>query len=200
MIISQAAEGEFAFVIAVFSVDSGLISPDLYASIVLAVLISTIIPPFALRFTISHFNKLAEKMVKQAEDLERQRAGTIDEALSPEEQEKRLRERIEANKIIFLCIQIQCASTWGLIPKIISKLGNLGLEVIDNRSWHPRGVDSTLMTEIFVEDDFFLRAGDEEGNKTIEERIAEVSETMIAAIKQPVRIALSSFRFLVWYC
>ena len=182
---SMAAEGEFAFVIAVFSVDSGLISPDLYASIVLAVLISTIIPPFALRFTISHFNKLAEKMVKQAEDLERQRAGTIDEALSPEEQEKRLRERIEANKIIFLCIQIQCASTWGLIPKIIGKLGNLGLEVIDNRSWHPRGVDSTLMTEIFVEDDFFLRAGDEEGNKTIEERIAEVSETMIAAIKQP---------------
>ena len=183
----QAAEGEFAFVIAVFSVDSGLISPDLYASIVLAVLISTIVPPFALRFTISYFNKLAEKMVKQAEDLERQRAGTIDEALSPEEQEKRLRERIEANKIIFLCIQIQCASTWGLIPKTIGKLGSLGLEVIDNRSWHPRGVDSTLMTEIFVEDDFFLRASDVEGNKTIDERIANVSEAMIAAINQPVR-------------
>jgi hypothetical protein len=124
-------------------------------------------------------------MVKQAEDLERQRAGTMDEALSPEEQEKRLRERIEANKIIFLCIQIQCASAWGLIPKIIGKLGKLGLEVIDNRSWHPRGVDSTLMTEIFVEDDFFLR-GDEEGKSTIENRIADVSETMIAAIKQPV--------------
>ena len=183
----QAAEGEFAFVIAVFSVDSGLISPDLYASIVLAVLISTIVPPFALRFTISYFNKIAEKMVKQAEDLERQRAGTIDEALSPEEQEKRLRERIEANKIIFLCIQIQCASTWGLIPKTIGKLGSLGLEVIDNRSWHPRGVDSTLMTEIFVEDDFFLRASDVEGNKTIDERIADVSEAMIAAINQPVR-------------
>ncbi|KAL7520783.1 hypothetical protein ACHAWX_005495 [Stephanocyclus meneghinianus] len=182
---SMAAEGEFAFVIAVFSVDAGLIHPDLYASIVLAVLISTIIPPFALRFTISHFNKMAERMVKEAEDLERQRADTIDEALSPEEQEKRLRERIEANKIIFLCIQIQCASKWGLIPKIISTLTSLGLEVIDNRSWHPRGVDSTLMTEIFVEDDYFLRYGDEEGSKTIDERIAEVSESMTAAIRQP---------------
>lgn len=138
-------------------------------------------------------------MVKQAEDLERQRAGTIDETLTPEEQEKRLRERIEANKIIFLCIQIQCASTWGLIPKIIGKLGNLGLEVIDNRSWHPRGVDSTLMTEIFVEDDFFLRSGDEEGNRTIENRIADVSETMIAAIKQPVSNLLFANSFLGKY-
>lgn len=185
----QAAEGEFAFVIAVFSVDSGLIHPDLYASIVLAVLISTIIPPFALRFTISHFNKMAERLVKEAEDMERQRAGTIDETLSPEEQEKRLRERIEANKIIFLCIQSQCASTWGLIPRIISKLGLLGLEVIDNRSWHPRGVDATLMTEIFVEDDFFLKQGsDEEGNITIDERIDQVTEAMKSAIKQPVRV------------
>ena len=73
--------------------DQGLIHPDLYASIVLAVLISTIIPPFALRFTISHFNKLAEKMVKEAEELERQRAATVEESLSltPEEQEKLLR-------------------------------------------------------------------------------------------------------------
>jgi Kef-type K+ transport system membrane component KefB len=43
---SMAAEGEFAFVIAVFNVDSGLISKDIYASIVLAVLLSTIVPPF----------------------------------------------------------------------------------------------------------------------------------------------------------
>jgi Kef-type K+ transport system membrane component KefB len=34
---SMAAEGEFAFVIAVFSVDNGLVDKDLYASVVLAV-------------------------------------------------------------------------------------------------------------------------------------------------------------------
>mmetsp|Transcript_16594 Transcript_16594/g.35967 ORF Transcript_16594/g.35967 Transcript_16594/m.35967 type:complete len:838 (+) Transcript_16594:67-2580(+) len=185
---SMAAEGEFAFVIAVFAVDQELISPDLYASIVLAVLVSTIIPPFALRFTISYFNKVAERMLKQAEELERQRAATMDDTftLTPEEQEKRLREHIQANKIIFLCIQIQCASTWGLIPKIITTLTNLKLEVIDNRSWHPRGVDSTLMTEIFVEDDTFLENEDEETqNKTIEERIQDVTDAMSKSIRQP---------------
>ena len=92
-LLSQAAEGEFAFVIAVFAKDQDLISADLYASIVLAVLISTIIPPFALRFTLSYYNKIAAKMIKQAEDLERQRATTIDASLglTREEQEKRLR-------------------------------------------------------------------------------------------------------------
>jgi Kef-type K+ transport system membrane component KefB len=49
---TMAAEGEFAFVIAVFSVDSGLISEDLYASVVLAVLISAIVPPFGLRYVL----------------------------------------------------------------------------------------------------------------------------------------------------
>mmetsp|Transcript_20990 Transcript_20990/g.34631 ORF Transcript_20990/g.34631 Transcript_20990/m.34631 type:complete len:811 (+) Transcript_20990:192-2624(+) len=181
---SMAAEGEFAFVIAVFAADQGLISPDLYASIVLAVLISTIIPPFALRFTISYFNNLAQKMLHEAEELERQRGQRPSEDLSPQEQEANLREQIRANKIVFLCIQIQCSSTWGLIPKIISTLSKLNVEVIDNRSWHPRGVDTTLMTEIFVEDDYFLSASEEE-TLTIEERIAQVSEAMTKAIRQP---------------
>lgn len=186
---SMAAEGEFAFVIAVFSVDAGLIHPDLYASIVLAVLISTIIPPFALRFTISYYNRLQEKIVQQAEELERQRADAEEAKLhlTPEEQEEKLRERIQADKIIFLCIQIQCGSTWGLIPKMISTLTSLKLEVIDNRSWHPRGVDSTLMTEIFVQDDCFLNLGvtGVESSLTIDERIEQVGEKMSTAIRQP---------------
>ena len=57
--------------------------------------------------------------------------------------------------------------------------------MIDNRSWHPRGVDTTLMTEIFVEDDYFLTAHEEEV-QTIEERIAQVSEAMTTAVRQPV--------------
>ncbi|KAL7540185.1 hypothetical protein ACHAWF_006616 [Thalassiosira exigua] len=184
---SMAAEGEFAFVIAVFAKDQDLISADLYASIVLAVLISTIIPPFALRATISHFNKVAEQMVKDAENVERRRAAAIEETahLSPEDQEKILRENIEANKIIFLCVQIQCASTWGLIPKIITSLTSLKLEVIDNRSWHPRGVDSTLMTEIFVQDDCFLNAHDEEMTATVEDRIEQVNDAIKKAVRQP---------------
>ena len=70
---------------------------------------------------------------------------------------------------------------------MISSLTALKLEVIDNRSWHPRGVDSTLMTEIFVEDDFFLRTDDEEKGRVIEDRITEVHDEMVKAIRQPVR-------------
>ena len=41
------------------------------------------------------------------------------------------------------------------------------------------------MTEIFVEDDYFLSAGEEE-TLGIDERIAQVSEAMTKAIRQPV--------------
>lgn len=40
------------------------------------------------------------------------------------------------------------------------------------------------MTEIFLQDDCFLKGKDEEGQKTIDERIAEVHETMTKAIRQ----------------
>jgi hypothetical protein len=44
------------------------------------------------------------------------------------------------------------------------------------------------MTEIFVEDDTFLENEDEETqNKTIEERIQDVTDAMSKSIRQPVR-------------
>ena len=42
-------EAEFAFLVAVFGVTEQLIPPDLYASVVLAILMSTIISPLLLR-------------------------------------------------------------------------------------------------------------------------------------------------------
>lgn len=55
--------------IAAFAVDKGLIDKDLYSSIVLAILLSTIIAPFSLRFTISYFNKRALAVVMMAEEV-----------------------------------------------------------------------------------------------------------------------------------
>jgi len=186
---SMAAEGEFAFVIAVFAKDNYLITPDLYASIVLAVLISTILPPFALRFTMSHFSKVARKVVKKAGDLDCTRRRVIlpggSDELSPEDEEQHLRDQIEANKVIFLCIQIQCASSWGLTSKIISAVTSLGLEIIDNRSWHPRGADSTLTTEIFAQDDCFNQDADKDMNKSIADRLVQVNQSIFGSIRQP---------------
>jgi Kef-type K+ transport system membrane component KefB len=52
---SMAGEAEFAFVVAVFGVTEGLIPPDFYASIVLAILMSTIVSPLLLRSTLALF-------------------------------------------------------------------------------------------------------------------------------------------------
>jgi Kef-type K+ transport system membrane component KefB len=75
---SMAAEGEFAFVIAVFSVDGGLINTDAYTSIVHAVLLSINIPLFALQFTISYYNKRAEDRVDQLTQSERNKKRALD--------------------------------------------------------------------------------------------------------------------------
>ena len=106
---SMAAEGEFAFVIAVFAKDQELIEADLYASIVLAVLISTIIPPFALRFTISYFNNLAQKILNEAEELERHRGRSPSADLSPQEQDAMLRVSILQNAF-FLRISLNIST------------------------------------------------------------------------------------------
>jgi hypothetical protein len=66
-------------VIAAFAVDKELIDKDLYSSIVLAILLSTILAPFSLRFTISYFNKKTMAAVLMAEE-EIQMKG-VDDAL-----------------------------------------------------------------------------------------------------------------------
>ena len=52
---SMMGEAEFAFVVAVFGLTEGLIPSNLYASIVLAILLSTVISPLLLRSTLALF-------------------------------------------------------------------------------------------------------------------------------------------------
>ncbi|KAL3936956.1 MAG: hypothetical protein SGARI_002339, partial [Bacillariaceae sp.] len=150
---SMAAEGEFAFVIAVFSVDAGLISKDVYASIVLAVLISTIIPPFALRFTISYYNKKGEEAVARAAEEEEMRkhdldAKTADATVSTGDDA--LVQGIRNQTDVFLVIQTQSESKWGLLIRIMDVMGKKGLDVIDHRAWSPRGINTTLINEVYA--------------------------------------------------
>ena len=178
---SMAAEGEFAFVIAVFAVDSGIISINLYASIVLAVLLSTIIPPFALRFTISHYNKKAEERVAKAAKEEFQ----DEDASLRGDKEQQLREGIKNDTTVFLCIQTQSESTWGLLTKLMSTMQRLGVEVIDHRSWHPRGIDTTLVNEVFVKDNLRGAKVREDGQiRTLDDRVEEIQQALQKTINQ----------------
>mmetsp|Transcript_19429 Transcript_19429/g.45207 ORF Transcript_19429/g.45207 Transcript_19429/m.45207 type:complete len:791 (-) Transcript_19429:359-2731(-) len=178
---SMAAEGEFAFVIAVFGVDSGLISKELYSSIVLAVLLSTIVPPFLLRFTISYYNRRAEAEVRRAAEMEALRKNDVEQG--GDKREDDLRECIASGTAMFFCIQTQSDAAWGLMMTIMQGMRNLNLEVIDHRSWHPRGVKTTLVNEIYVRDNTHFDK--ELTAKDSEDRIAEVKKALETVIDQP---------------
>jgi hypothetical protein len=129
----MAAEGEFAFVIAVFAVDDGLISKDLYASVVLAVLLSTIVPPFLLRFTISYYNKKAEARVEQAVQKEMERKHDLDTltvttgtiAQSEASNQAQFVDGIKKQTTVFLCIQTQSDSKWGLLHALMNVMAKV---------------------------------------------------------------------------
>lgn len=184
---SMAAEGEFAFVIAVFAVDKGLIDKDLYASVVLAVLISTIIPPFLLRFTISHYNKKAEEAIKALANAEMERQHDLEHELEDvvmgDDHLARLEDEIKSHRAVFLCIQTQSEARWGLMHNMMKAIAKLGLDIIDHRSWHPRGIHSTLVNEVYVKDQFEKTAKGQ-AQQALDTRIQEIHDALEDTIDQ----------------
>jgi hypothetical protein len=148
----MAAEGEFAFVIAVYSVDAALIDKRLYASVVLAVLISTIIPPFCLRFIISYYNKKGEEAVAIAAENEKLRGQSLDATadLTGTQGDEALVDAIRNQTDVFLVIQTRCESRWGLLMKMMDIIAKKRLDVIDHRAWSPRGINTTLVNEVYA--------------------------------------------------
>ncbi|KAL3928003.1 MAG: hypothetical protein SGBAC_012841 [Bacillariaceae sp.] len=70
---SMAGEAEFAFVVAVFGVTEGLIPADLYASIVFAILLSTVLSPLLLRTVLAiapYEAEETEKLVVSEESIQ----------------------------------------------------------------------------------------------------------------------------------
>lgn len=184
-----AAEGEFAFVIAVFSVSEGLISEELYAAVVLAVLLSTIVPPFLLRFTIGYYNRKTAEALKNLADQELERNHNLDSTLSVEkpstsEREDDLVGAIRNKTAVFLCIQTQSEGRWGLMNNLMANLAKLGLEVIDHRAWHPRGIDATLVNEVYAKDTLELGAG-QTSQKVLETRMEEIRVHLEKVLDQP---------------
>jgi hypothetical protein len=164
----MAAEGEFAYVIAAFAIDSDIIDTKLYSSIVLAIFLSAIIAPFSLRFTINFFNKKADRDIDAAKDVMKEQ-GNIDD---------KLKDGIMQGNIAFFCINTTCHATWGTLPKLMQTLFELNLEVIDHRSWHSRFED-TVVNEAYVKGD--LKAGTD-----IENHMQLIFEKLTRAINQKV--------------
>jgi len=53
---------------------------------------------------------------------------------------------------LYLVIQARTGLIWGLRDILNKAVDEVGLVVIDHRSWHPRGLDAIVVTEIYVQD------------------------------------------------
>ena len=179
---------QFAFVIAVYSVDNGLIQKDLYASLVLAVLLSTIFPPFFLRGTIGYYNKRAEAAIQRLADEELKRKHDLETSTGPtsdlSERETQLVGQIQNETAVFLCIQTQSMAKWGLLTSMMSTLTKLGLDIIDHRCWNPRGINTTLVTEVYARDNISVE-GKGDVQAVLEERMEKIKKALEDKINQP---------------
>lgn len=162
---SMAAEGEFAFVIAAYSVAEKIIDIELYSSVVLAILLSTIVAPFSLKYTISYFNKRA---LVDVENAEKEMLGG--------DAEDQLKSGIIDGSFVFFCINTTSHASWGTLPNLMKTLLENDLGVIDHRSWHTRFED-TVINEMYVK-------GTAVGNTDISKYIEKIENAIKAGINQ----------------
>jgi Kef-type K+ transport system membrane component KefB len=195
---SMAGEAEFAFVIAVFGVTNDLIDAELYASVIFAILLSTILSPLLLRTTLALFpydddnNRLLFKAQGQSEDGPN--ATTID-----------------LSTCCFWHIQIQSHASWGSLQQLLQSLLNLDLEIVNHRSWHQRHSSDNndtdiiwMWNDIYALDDTASatppsetggNCEEENGNLHNHHRLEEIKRMLRESIQQPVsNIPLEGYR------
>lgn len=108
--LSMTTRGGFGFLISAYALNADLIDVEMYASVVLSILIATIFPSYALNFVLIWYEKLECKAQAKAKET----------ALAY------LQEDIEANP------------AWGLQQKLKHEISSLGLEVEGFTTEHPR--------------------------------------------------------------
>jgi hypothetical protein len=111
---SMSAWGEFAFILATASFAEGTLDQESFSAVLLAVLLSVIYSPYALAFTISYYEKQAQK------SMDAHLAKFEDSNVHP----------------LYFAINTKARGQWGHQDKILHRLFNLNLEIIDFRSWH----------------------------------------------------------------
>jgi hypothetical protein len=129
--VAMTCRGELSFFIATYAVASGLVAEQMYASVVWAAFLSSITSPIALRALIRYYNRLAKKYIEHP--------NTSLEA--------------EDDKMpIYWVIQAQNAVISGFYDQLSTAINDLGLAVIEARSWSPSSLEGAVVTKIYVED------------------------------------------------
>ena len=129
--VAMTCRGEFNFIIAAFGIGNGLLDPELYSSIIWAVLIACITSPIILTLVLKHYNRLAEQYLEKSK---------LDDSI------------IEGRGPLHVNIQIRSSIVPGMQDSIKRWCNSIGLFVIDQRSWSPRGLKVVVATEIYAVD------------------------------------------------
>eukprot|EP01083_Nonionella_stella_P186239 681308_1 len=130
---SMSAWGEFAFILATASYAEGTIDQESFSAVLLAVLLSVIYSPYALAFTISYYEKKAQK--RMDENI----AKYEDTNLHP----------------VYFAINTKARGQWGHQDKLLHKIFHLGFEIVDFRSWHAPEYN-TSHTEPLTKESFYV--------------------------------------------
>jgi len=128
--VAMTCRGEFSFIIAAFGIGESLLDAELYSAIIFAVLLSSITSPIVLTLVLRYYNRLAAKYLEQDQ---------LDKSL------------VGGRSPLHLNIQIRSTIVPGMQTSIKNCANSLGLFVIDQRSWRPRGRD-VVATELYAVD------------------------------------------------
>jgi Kef-type K+ transport system membrane component KefB len=129
--LALTCRGEMNFIIGAFGVQAQMFTKEVYASMVWAVLLSTVVCPIALQTVVAYYNRLESKYIAETLPQWHYEDGRVP---------------------LYLSVQSRSMVSMGLYQKYKETVQGLGLKVIDYRSWHPRGFVVTLVIEMYVQD------------------------------------------------
>lgn len=132
--LAMLCRGEFNFIVASFALSAGVLDPEQYAAVVFAILSSAVVAPLALSKVLRHYNNKFRSFLEGKHRLNR-----IDNTN-------------DGTRPLFLAIQARIPVQWGMQEKFLQALENVGLIVIDHRSFHTLGLNAVDVTEIFCQD------------------------------------------------
>jgi len=130
----HVTSGEFSFIIASFGVANKLLDEALYSAIIFAVLLSAITSPIILTLLLKYYNRKSIEYVEKG-------LGKL-----------KMTERGGVYVPLHLTIQIRSEIVAGMQSSIKQCCNSLGLFVIDQRSWLPRGIGTIVASELYAID------------------------------------------------
>jgi len=174
---SMSAWGEFAFILATTSYAEGTMDKESFSAVLLAVLLSVILSPYGLSFTISYYEKQAQKK--------------MDESLAAYENQN--------VHPLYFAINTKSRGSWGQNDKLLKAVFDLNLEIVDFRSWHAPEFnythDQPLTKQSFYVQDLTTllpptRHLNEQEKTHLLSRVASIKEQVLAVLGQDAVVSM----------